>query len=252
MIGKDKPEAPNSPLSDDGLPTDAELDALQAAIDSEKANMAKRGDLAAKTLMGEDSLVDNAMDYNASLNPANPSSPEPNNDQNNDPSPADNPRALAEQKIVQLERELASLKDQALRAMADAENVKKRAEREVTAARNFGIERFALDILSVYDNLSRALTTLDGTDKADLGDNAKNLVDGIELTEKDLILTLSRHGVKVVPGVGARFDPNIHQAVAQIASSEEKGHIATVMQTGFTLADRTLRAAMVAVSTGPA
>ena len=247
MIGKDKPEAPNSPLSDDGLPTDAELDALQAAIDSEKANMAKRGDLAAKTLMGEDSLVDNAMDHNTS-----PSSPEPNNDQNNDPNPADNPLALAEQKIVQLESELASLKDQALRAMADAENVKKRAEREVAAARNFGIERFALDILSVYDNLSRALTTLDGTDKADLGDNAKNLVDGIELTEKDLILTLSRHGVKVVPGVGARFDPNIHQAVAQIPSSEEKGHIATVMQTGFTLADRTLRAAMVAVSTGPA
>ena len=247
MIGKDKPEAPNPPLSDDGLPTDAELDALQAAIDSEKANMAKRGDLAAKTLMGEDSLVDNAMADNA-----NPSSPELNNDQNNDPSPADNPLALAEQKIVQLESELASLKDQALRAMADAENVKKRAEREVAAARNFGIERFALDILSVYDNLSRALTTLDGTDKADLGDNAKNLVDGIELTEKDLILTLSRHGVKVVPGVGARFDPNIHQAVAQIPSNEEKGHIATVMQTGFTLADRTLRAAMVAVSTGPA
>ena len=136
--------------------------------------------------------------------------------------------------------------------MADAENVKKRAEREVNAARIFGIERFALDVLSVHDNLSRALMTLAGTDKADLGENAKNLVDGIELTEKDLMLTLSRHGVKTVPGVGSKFDPNVHQAVAQIPSDEEKGNVATVMQTGFKLGDRTLRAAMVAVSTGPA
>jgi len=133
-----------------------------------------------------------------------------------------------------------------------ADNVKKRAEREVSAAKTYGIERFAVDMLSVHDNLSRALLTLDGKAKDDLGDNAKNLLAGIELTEKDLILTLSRHGVKAVPGVGSKFDPNVHQAVAQIPSDEEKGHVATVMQTGFKLGDRTLRAAMVAVSTGPA
>ena len=85
-----------------------------------------------------------------------------------------------------------------------------------------------------------------------MGQNAKNLLDGIELTEKDLILTLSRHGVKAVPGVGSKFAPNVHQGVAQVPSDEEKGNVATVMQTGFTLGDRTLRAAMVAVSTGPA
>lgn len=158
--------------------------------------------------------------------------------------------AAAIARIQELETELATLKDQALRAMADAENVKRRSEKEVAAARVFGIERFANDILSVHDNLSRALMTLEGTDKSELGENAKNLVEGIELTEKDLMGALARHGVTAVPGVGSKFDPNVHQAVANIPSSEDKGNVATVMQTGFKIGDRTLRAAMVAVSTG--
>jgi len=160
--------------------------------------------------------------------------------------------AAAVARIEELELELATLKDQALRAMADAENVKRRSEKEVSAARVFGIERFANDILSVHDNLSRALQTLEGTDKSELGENAKNLVEGIELTEKDLMAVLARHGVVAVPGVGAKFDPNVHQAVANIPSKEDKGNIATVMQSGFKIGDRTLRAAMVAVSTGKA
>ncbi len=158
--------------------------------------------------------------------------------------------SAAEARIQELEMELATLKDQALRAMADAENVKRRSEKEVAAARVFGIERFANDILSVHDNLSRALGVLEGSDKSELGENAKNLVEGIELTEKDLMAALARHGVTAVPGVGSKFDPNVHQAVANIPSAEEKGHVATVMQTGFKIGDRTLRAAMVAVSTG--
>lgn len=206
-----KPETPDSktPNMDKGddLPSDAELDALQAEINVAKEKMASREEVKSQT---------------------------------------------PEQRIEQLETELATLKDQALRAMADAENVKKRAEREVIAAKTFGIERFAVDVLSVHDNLSRALLTLEGKAKDDLGENAVNLLEGIELTEKDLIMILARHGVKAVPGVGSKFDPNVHQAVAQIPSSEEKGNVATVMQTGFKLGERTLRAAMVAVSTGPA
>jgi molecular chaperone GrpE len=160
--------------------------------------------------------------------------------------------AAAVARIEELELELATLKDQALRAMAEAENVKRRSEKEVTAARIFGIERFANDVLSVHDNLSRALLTLEGTDKSELGENAKNLVEGIELTEKDLMAVLARHGVTAVPGQGTKFDPNVHQAVANIPSDEDKGNVATVMQTGFKIGDRTLRAAMVAVSTGKA
>lgn len=158
--------------------------------------------------------------------------------------------AAAIARINELEMELATLKDQSLRAMAEADNVKRRAEKDVAAARVFGIERFANDVLSVYDNLSRALQTLDGTDKSELGENAKNLVEGIELTEKNLMTVLERHGVTQVPGVGMKFDPNVHQAVANIPSDVEKGHVATVMQSGFKIGERTLRASMVAVSTG--
>lgn len=200
-------------LGADGLPSEEDLDALQRAIDMEMDGMAQRE----AALEGSETEEDSDA-----------------------------------QKVEQLEAELTALKDKALRAMADADNVKKRAEREVAAAKTYGIERFAVDMLSVHDNLSRALLTLDGKAKDDMGANAKNLLDGIELTEKDLILTLSRHGVRAVPGVGSKFDPNVHQAVAQIPSDEDKGNVATVMQTGFSLGDRTLRAAMVAVSTGPA
>lgn len=156
------------------------------------------------------------------------------------------------QRIDALETEIAAMKDKALRAMADADNVKKRAEREVAAARAYGIERFAVDMLSVSDNLGRALLGLDDKAREDMGANAKSLLEGIELTEKELMAVFARHGIKAVPGAGSKFDPNVHQAVAQIPSDEAKGDVATVMQTGFTLGDRTLRAAMVAVSTGPA
>lgn len=214
MVGKKKDiEIPKMDIEADGLPSEAELDALQKAIDLEMEGVNQRD------LEGDDE------------------------------APAE---ATPEQRIEALELELANLKDQALRAMADAENVKKRAEREVTAAKTYGIERFAVDMLAVHDNLSRALLTVDGKTKDDLGENAKNLLDGIELTEKDLIMILARHGVRAVPGAGSKFDPNVHQAVANIPSDEDKGNVATVMQTGFTLGERTLRAAMVAVSTGPA
>lgn len=194
-------------LDVDGLPSEAELDALQAEIDKAHEDMAKREEKAEVT---------------------------------------------PDQRVQELETELANLKDQALRAMADADNVKKRAAREVAAAKTYGIERFAVDVLSVADNLSRALLTMDGKAVDDMGENAKNLLSGLELTEKELMAVLARHGIKAVPGVGTKFDPNVHQAVAQIPSDEDKGNVATVMQTGFTLGERTLRAAMVAVSTGPA
>ncbi len=199
-------------IDNDGLPSDEDLDKLQRVIDMELDGVSHKS---SESEAGDAEKNDDKI------------------------------------RIESLESELSSLKDKTLRAMADADNIKKRAEREVNAAKTFGIERFALDMLSVHDNLSRALLTLDGKTRDDMGANAKNLLDGIELTEKDLILTLSRHGVKPVAGVGSKFNPNVHQAVAQIPSDEDKGNVATVMQTGFTLGDRTLRAAMVAVSTGP-
>lgn len=161
--------------------------------------------------------------------------------------------AGAQERIAELEIEVATMKDQALRTMAEADNIRKRAEREVQNAKLYGIEKFAVDMLAVYDNLSRALHTIDGQAKDELGDNARNLVEGIELTEKNLTTALARYQIKPVPGLGEKFDPNVHQAVAQIPhDSIDKDHIAAVMQQGFTIGERTLRAAMVAVSTGKA
>jgi molecular chaperone GrpE len=235
MSDSKKPTMPNVKGMSD-LPSDDELDALQAEINKAKQGMGSRA-AAAKAQADADMTED---DIKAELEKAGI-----------DGEVLDAGSA-AIARIQELETEIANMKDQALRALADAENVKKRAEREVAAAKTFGIEKFAQDVLSVHDNLSRALLTLEGTNKDELGENAKNLVAGIELTEKDLIMVLSRHGVKPVPGVGAKFDPNVHQAVANIPSEEDKGNVANVMQTGFKIGDRTLRAAMVAVSTGPA
>lgn len=156
-------------------------------------------------------------------------------------------------RIQELEMQIATMRDQALRTMAEADNIRKRAERDVQKAKVYGVEKFAGDVLSVYDNLSRALHTIDGQAKEELGDNARHLVEGIELTEKDLTSALGRHQINPVAGLGSKFDPNVHQAVANIPHPDiEKGHVAAVMQQGFTIGDRTLRAAMVAVSMGPA
>lgn len=223
----------------DNTPADKdEWDDLMGEIESEKSASKRR---AAVQAAADDILKADKK--------ANPETPE---NEGTDDAEAPDAGAVAVARIAELELELATLKDQALRAMAEAENVKRRSEKEVTAARIFGIERFANDVLSVHDNLSSALLSLEGTDKSAMGDNAKNLVEGIELTEKNLMAVLARHGVTAVPGVGTKFDPNVHQAVANIPSDEDKGNVATVMQNGFKIGERTLRAAMVAVSSGKA
>ncbi len=209
----------------DDLPSHAELDALQAQIDEAAKAVADRAEGVNR---GEGQ--DEADAKQAEL------------------SAEDSLKA----EIEKLQAELANTKDQALRALADADNTKKRAEREVRAASIYAVEKFAADMLSVKDNLERALAVIDDKARAALGDNAKNLLEGLELTEKNLMAVFARHGIKPVPGKGSKFDPNVHQAVAQIPSDEAKGDVAEVMQNGFTLGDRTLRAAMVAVSTGPA
>jgi molecular chaperone GrpE len=223
----------------DNTPADKdEWDDLMGEIESEKSASKRR---AAVQAAADDILKADKQ--------ANKDTPENVGDIDAD---APDAGAAAIARIGELELELATLKDQALRAMAEAENVKRRSEKEVNAARIFGIERFANDVLSVHDNLAGALRSLEGTDKSTLGDNAKNLVEGIELTEKNLMAVLARHGVTAVPGVGTKFDPNVHQAVANLPSDEDKGNVATVMQNGFKIGERTLRAAMVAVSTGKA
>lgn len=217
-----------------------EWDALQAQIDAEGDGAAERKPSAAELKQAADDFLKKHKDDILS------------DDEDEVAAEADAPAGDSE-RVQELEMEIATMKDQAMRTLAEADNIRKRAEREVQNAKLYGVEKFAADILSVYDNLTRALHTIDGQAKEELGENARNLVSGIELTEKDLTTVLDRHGVKPVAGLGAKFDPNVHQAVANIPHPEvEKGHVAAVMQQGFTIGGRTLRAAMVAVSTGKA
>lgn len=153
--------------------------------------------------------------------------------------------------IAELTAELDTLRDDRLRALADAQNTRRRAEKEVADARAYSVSSFAKDMLDVADNLSRALAAIEPSQLENASDALKNLVEGIAMTEKSLLSKMERHGVKMIdPAPGDVFDPNRHQAVAQIPSDQPSGKIASVMQTGFVIGDRTLRAAMVAVSAG--
>jgi molecular chaperone GrpE len=160
--------------------------------------------------------------------------------------PVSDAEALASAKA-----ELAATKDQLLRALADAENARKRAERQVSEARAYAIDRFARDILPTADNLSRAIAAISAELRADLSAEAVALLEGVELTEKTLLSSFERHGLKPIAEAGRPFDPNVHEAVAQIPAPQPAGHVAQVFQPGWRLADRTLRPAMVAVSLGP-
>ncbi len=150
------------------------------------------------------------------------------------------------------EDEAGKLRDQLLRALAEVENTKKRAARDVKEAREYAVTGFARDMLDVADNLARALGSLDDETKAQAGPALQTLLEGVELTERRLSSTLERHGVKQVnPEAGEPLDPNRHQAAAQVPADQPKGTIAHVMQPGYVIGERILRAATVVVSAGP-
>lgn len=152
-----------------------------------------------------------------------------------------------------LQAQVNDLRDRLLRAVADADNTRKRAAREVKETREYAVTGFARDMLDIADNLERALGLLGEDVRASLPDNFKPLVEGVEMTQRRLMSTLERHGVKrVAPEPGDPLDPNLHQAAAQIPAEQPKGRIAHVMQPGYVIGERTLRAAMVVVSAGPA
>jgi molecular chaperone GrpE len=164
-----------------------------------------------------------------------------------DPLPADPAPQSAEDQAEALRAEVAQLKEQVLRYAADAENTKRRADREANDARHYAIQRFSQDLLGAADNLARALQAAprDASDPA-----VKNLVAGIEMIEKDLLSAFERNGLKRLdPPRGAKFDPHRHQAMMeQPASDVGAGAVLQVMQSGYELHGRLVRPAMVIVS----
>ncbi|RIJ23384.1 nucleotide exchange factor GrpE [Henriciella barbarensis] len=166
---------------------------------------------------------------------------------------ADNREPDAETRIAELEGEVTALKDQVLRAHAEMENVRKRSQKEIVDARTYAVEKFAGDLLSVSDNLARALEALPDEERDVLTEAGQNLLGGVEMTQKELHAKLAKHGVTAIDAeAGATFDPNKHEAVSQIPSEHPSGTIAQTFQSGWKIGERTLRAAIVAVSSGPA
>ena len=161
-------------------------------------------------------------------------------------SAPDGPDASLEAMLDVLQAENAAMKDQMLRVAADAENAKRRAEREANDARAYAIQRFARDLLGVADSLSRALQQVPAVDDTVV----KNFVLGVELTEKELQGAFERNGLKKVdPPRGAKFDPNLHQAMMeQPAPDVEPGAVVQVMQAGYELMGRIVRPALVVVA----
>jgi len=148
-----------------------------------------------------------------------------------------------------LRAEAEAHKDRTLRALAELENVRKRLEREREEARTYSVTRFARDMLTIADNLSRALAafTPDIRDKAD--ESLTAVMDGVEATARELSAALGRHGIKIIEAEGCRFDPHLHQAIAEVpAEGAEPGTVMHVVQQGYTIGDRLLRPAMVTVA----
>ncbi|MGE3501609.1 MAG: nucleotide exchange factor GrpE [Porticoccaceae bacterium] len=158
---------------------------------------------------------------------------------------ATDPEAL-QRRIDELQQALDSARDQGLRAAAEMQNLRRRAERDIETAHKYALEKFVAALLPVVDNLERALAAIDP-------DNAvvRPLGEGVELTHKSLLDVLRQHGVQIVDPTGQGFDPALHQAVAMVPHPElAANQVVEVLQKGYTLSERLVRPAMVVVSQG--
>jgi molecular chaperone GrpE len=154
-----------------------------------------------------------------------------------------------EERLAAAEAEAADLKDKWMRAVAETENVRRRAQRESEDAKKYAVSGFARDLLSVADNLRRALASVDPARVQD--DVVKNLLAGVEATERELLAVFERNGLRRIDPKGQRFDHNLHQAVFETESpGQPAGTVTEVLQPGWTLQDRLLRPAMVGVAKG--
>ena len=155
-------------------------------------------------------------------------------------------------RVAELEAEVGRLKDQALRAMAEAENTRRRAQREIEDNAKYAVTNIARDILPVADNLRRALDGI-SAEARQADEKLDKFAEGVELTEREFLSTLERHHIRRVDPLGQPFDHNLHQAVMQVeAPDKPAGTVVQVLQSGYTLHGRLLRPAMVAVAKGSA
>ena len=149
-----------------------------------------------------------------------------------------------------LTQEIENLKDERLRMLAEMENIRKRSNKDKIDSIRYGSANLAKDILSISDNLSRALSAISSDEK--ISDSTKNLIDGLKMVQKEFMTILKKHGVEKIEAIEKKFDHNYHQAVFEIETDDfEQGIVVQEVQTGFMMYDRLLRPSMVAVSKKP-
>lgn len=163
---------------------------------------------------------------------------------------AENPTAPEQaDAVAEAKREATEFKDKLLRTLAEMENLRKRTEREVLDARLYGIAGFARDVLAVADNMHRALETIRPELRESTDAKVRALIEGVELTERELMKILEKNGVQKFSPQGEKFDPNFHQAMYEVPTPDQPpGQVAQVIQAGYMIGDRVLRPALVAVS----
>jgi molecular chaperone GrpE len=153
--------------------------------------------------------------------------------------------------VEALAREAAEMRDKMLRTLAEMENLRKRTAKEVADARAYGITGFARDVLDIADNLQRALDAVPAETRESADPMLKALIEGVELTERSLLNALEKNGVKKFDPSGGKFDPNFQQAMYEVPdASVPAGTVVQVIQAGYTIGDRVLRPALVAVAKG--
>ena len=173
--------------------------------------------------------------------------PRPHRKARRDPPGEKGPEA----QIEELATEAADLKDRLLRTMAELENVRRRAERDREEARKYAVTSFARDMLAVGDNMQRAVQSLGEDARAGADDTLKSLIEGVEMTEREMLNVFERHGITKVEPKGEKFDPNFHQAMFEVENPDvAAGSVIEVVAPGYTIGDRVLRPAMVGVARG--
>ncbi|HEY0281587.1 MAG TPA: nucleotide exchange factor GrpE [Rhizomicrobium sp.] len=153
------------------------------------------------------------------------------------------------EQLAAAQAQLAEMRDRMLRALAETENIRRRAERERLEISQYAIAKFARDMLQIADNFGRALAACPQELREAADPQVKAVIDGVEVTERQLLSTLEQYGVKIIDTTDAKFDPNLHQAIAEVpGEGKPPGTIVHVVQTGYTIGERLLRPAMVTVA----
>jgi molecular chaperone GrpE len=160
-------------------------------------------------------------------------------------------QAAAPAPSTALEREHADMKDRLLRTLAEMENLRKRTDREVAESRLYGVTSFARDVLGVADNMRRALDAVPAELRASAEAGVKALIEGVDLTERELLKALEKNGIRQFSPQGEKFDPNLHQAMFEVPDpTVPAGSVVQVVQPGYMIGERILRPALVGVSKG--